>query len=113
MVAPGGDATRIPSTVVNGIGFLGGGAILRTGGSVHGLTTAAAIWVNAAIGMAAGAGHFVLAISGTCTALLVLTVLKHVEIRMDRYRPAIFTDTGDMPVVTPTTRAPDRREPPA
>jgi len=108
-----GSPDRVAAQIVTGIGFLGAGAILRSGENVHGLTTAATIWVNAAIGMAAGAGHFVLAISGTCTALLVLTVLKHVEIRMDRYRPAIFTDTGDMPVVTPTTRAPDRREPPA
>jgi putative Mg2+ transporter-C (MgtC) family protein len=87
MVAPGGDATRIPSTVVNGIGFLGGGAILRTNGTIRGLTTAATIWVNAAIGMAAGAGHYALAVSGTITALLVLTVLKRVEFRMDKYRP--------------------------
>jgi putative Mg2+ transporter-C (MgtC) family protein len=87
MVSPGGDPTRIPSTVVNGIGFLGGGAILRTNGSIRGLTTAATIWVNAAIGMAAGAGHYALALSGTITALLVLTVLKRVEFRMDQYRP--------------------------
>jgi putative Mg2+ transporter-C (MgtC) family protein len=87
MVAPGGDATRIPSTIVNGIGFLGGGAILRTNGSIRGLTTAATIWVNAAIGMAAGAGHYSLAISGMLVALIVLTVLKRVEFRMDKYRP--------------------------
>jgi putative Mg2+ transporter-C (MgtC) family protein len=87
MVAPGGDPTRIPSTVVNGIGFLGGGAILRANGTIRGLTTAATIWVNAAIGMAAGAGHYALAVSGTITALLVLTVLKRVEFRMDKYRP--------------------------
>ena len=82
-----GDATRIPAMIVSGIGFLGGGAILRTRSGVRGLTTAAAIWVNAAIGMAAGAGLVVLAISVTLTALLVLTVLKRVENRMDRYRP--------------------------
>ncbi len=87
MAPPGSDPTRIPSTVVNGIGFLGGGAILRTSGSIRGLTTAATIWVNAAIGMAAGAGHYALAISGTATALLVLTVLKWAEFRMDKYRP--------------------------
>jgi putative Mg2+ transporter-C (MgtC) family protein len=81
-----GDATRIMSMIVSGIGFLGGGAILRTRGGIRGLTTAAAIWVNAAIGMAAGAGFFVLAISVTLTALIVLTVLKRVEDRVDRYR---------------------------
>jgi putative Mg2+ transporter-C (MgtC) family protein len=87
MVGPNADATRIPSTIVNGVGFLGGGAILRTNGSIQGLTTAATIWVNAAIGMAAGAGYYSVAISGTLTALIVLTVLKRVETRMDRYRP--------------------------
>jgi putative Mg2+ transporter-C (MgtC) family protein len=87
MVGAGGDATRIPAQIVTGIGFLGGGAILRTRGSIVGLTTAATIWVNAAVGMAAGAGHFALAISTTFTALLVLTVLKRVEMRMDKYRP--------------------------
>src|SRR6266498_2133147 len=50
-----GDATRIPAQIVTGIGFLGGGAILRTRGGVQGLTTAATVWVNAAVGMAAGA----------------------------------------------------------
>jgi putative Mg2+ transporter-C (MgtC) family protein len=83
-----GDATRIPAQIVTGIGFLGGGAILRTRSGIRGLTTAAAIWVNAAIGMCAGAGFFVLAISVTLTALLVLTMLKRLEWRMDRYRPA-------------------------
>ncbi len=79
--------TRIPAQIVTGIGFLGGGAILRVGGGIRGLTTAAAIWVNAGVGMAAGAGFFVLAISGTATALLVLIVLKSVERKMDQYRP--------------------------
>jgi len=83
-----GDATRIPAQIVTGIGFLGGGAILRTRGGVQGLTTAATVWVNAAVGMAAGAGLFVLAISSTFTALVVLTLLKRVERKMDRYRPA-------------------------
>jgi putative Mg2+ transporter-C (MgtC) family protein len=82
-----GDETRIPAQIVTGIGFLGGGAILRTRGGIRGLTTAAAIWVNAAIGMCAGAGFFVLAISATLTALIVLTVMKRVEDRLDRYRP--------------------------
>ena len=52
---------RIAAQIVTGIGFLGGGAILRSGKTVHGMTTAATIWVNAAIGMAAGAGQFAMA----------------------------------------------------
>jgi putative Mg2+ transporter-C (MgtC) family protein len=56
-----GTADRIAAQIVTGIGFLGGGAILRSGNTVHGMTTAATIWVNAAIGMAAGLGQFGLA----------------------------------------------------
>ena len=107
--ASGGDATRIPAQIVTGIGFLGGGAILRTRGSIVGLTTAATIWVNAAVGMAAGAGRFALAISATFTALLVLIVLKRFEFKMDRYRPPIVLEGADPITSTP----PDRRDPPA
>jgi putative Mg2+ transporter-C (MgtC) family protein len=66
------DPTRIAAQVVTGIGFLGAGAILREGGSVRGLTTAATIWAVAAIGMAAGFGAYVLA---TGCAVLVLAAL--------------------------------------
>src|SRR4030095_2246942 len=52
------DPTRIAAQIVTGIGFLGAGAIIRQGLSVRGLTTAASLWVVAAIGMAAGAGHY-------------------------------------------------------
>ncbi len=52
------DPTRIAAQVVSGIGFLGGGAILRQGFNVRGLTTAAALWIAAAIGMACGAGMY-------------------------------------------------------
>src|SRR6516165_3191740 len=63
-----GSADRIAAQILTGIGFLGGGAILR-GARVHGLTTAATIWVNAAIGMAVGAGMTGVAI-GTTTMTL-------------------------------------------
>lgn len=57
-----GDPTRVASQVVSGIGFLGGGAIFAAGGKPHGLTTAAALWGSAAIGIAAGMGQFAVAI---------------------------------------------------
>lgn len=57
-----GDPTRVASQVVSGIGFLGGGAIFAAGGKPHGLTTAAALWGSAAIGIAAGTGQFAVAI---------------------------------------------------
>src|SRR5262249_22733122 len=70
----GGTPDRIVAQVVTGIGFLGGGAILRSGHSIHGMTTAATIWVNAAIGIAAGAGHFVIATEATALTIVVLAV---------------------------------------
>ena len=80
----GGDPSRVASTIVTGIGFLGAGAILRTGQSVHGLTTAATIWVNAAIGMAAGAGAYALATSATAIALVVLWLVGIFEQRIEK-----------------------------
>ncbi len=80
----GADPTRIAAQIVTGVGFLGGGAILRTAGSVKGLTTAAMIWVNAAIGMAAGGGRYRIAILGTLTTLAVLRTLLPIERRIER-----------------------------
>jgi len=79
-----GSPDRIAAQIVTGIGFLGGGAILRSGNTVHGLTTAATIWVNAAIGMAAGAGHFALATITAVLALVVLVVLPPIEMYFER-----------------------------
>jgi putative Mg2+ transporter-C (MgtC) family protein len=78
-----GDPSRIAAQIVTGVGFLGGGAILRAGGQIHGLTTAATIWVNAAVGAAVGAGAFRMAIVATGTALAVLTVLKPLDRRLE------------------------------
>ena len=80
----GGTPDRIAAQVVTGIGFLGGGAILRSGTSVHGMTTAATIWVNAAVGMAAGAGLYAIAIAATGIALVVLALLPPLESYFER-----------------------------
>jgi len=74
-----GDATRIAAQIVTGIGFLGAGAILRNRDGVHGLTTAATVWVNAALGVAAGGGQFRLAIIGGAIVLAVLFILGPIE----------------------------------
>ena len=74
-----GDTSRVAGQIVTGIGFLGGGAIMRSGESVHGMTTAATIWVNAAIGVAAGTGQFALAVFATVLTLIVLAVLPPIE----------------------------------
>ena len=70
------DASRIASNVVVGIGFLGGGAILRSGPTVHGLTTAASLWLVASVGLAAGAGMYVVAALSTVLTLFALVVLR-------------------------------------
>ena len=71
----GSDQSRIAAQIVTGVGFLGAGAIMRTGGNVQGLTTAALIWVNAAIGVAAGAGHIRLAVIVTGITLIAMLAL--------------------------------------
>ncbi|MHC4558077.1 MAG: MgtC/SapB family protein, partial [Planctomycetota bacterium] len=67
-----GSLTRIAAQIVTGVGFLGAGAIIQDRGGVHGLTTAATIWLVASIGMACGAGFYQLAIISTLIAILVL-----------------------------------------
>lgn len=74
-----GDPSRIAAQVVSGIGFLGAGAIFRMGANVKGLTTAASIWVVAAIGLTVGAGVYAAALMGTLFILFVLTALTKVE----------------------------------
>lgn len=71
-----GDPGRIAAQVISGIGFLGAGAIIQSKGSVRGLTTAAGIWVIACIGLAVGAGMYLIAI---VTALLIIVVLMLLE----------------------------------
>ena len=73
-----GSTDRIAAQILTGIGFLGAGAVLR-GTHVHGLTTAATIWVNAAIGMAVGIGLTSVAVATTTVTLLVLVGLTPLE----------------------------------
>jgi putative Mg2+ transporter-C (MgtC) family protein len=87
IAAIGGSADRIAAQVVTGVGFLGGGAILRGRANVHGLTTAATIWVNAAVGMAAGSGHFSMAVAATVITLIVLAIIPIVEDYAERREP--------------------------
>lgn len=75
----GSDPTRIAAQVVTGIGFLGGGAILREGATVRGLTTAASLWVTAAIGLAVGLQHWLASLFTTLLALATLALVKYFE----------------------------------
>jgi putative Mg2+ transporter-C (MgtC) family protein len=74
-----GDAGRIAAQVVTGVGFIGAGTILQSRGAVHGLTTAAGLWVAAAVGVAVGAGSFSAAIFTTVALLVILAALRPVE----------------------------------
>ena len=75
-----GDATRIASQVVTGIGFLGAGIIMYRRDVMHGLTTAAGIWATAAIGMAIGSGFVV---TGVCAAVIIVLIklVLHIPIK--------------------------------
>ncbi len=77
-----GDPGRIAAQVLTGIGFLGAGAIIQSHGSIHGLTTAACIWVMAVIGLAVGAGMFIPAAITTAFTLIILLSLEKLEKRM-------------------------------
>ena len=81
----GGSVTRIAAQIVTGVGFLGAGAIIQDRGGVHGLTTAATIWLVASIGMACGARFYQLAVISTLIAIVVLFGLGKLERPLGRY----------------------------
>jgi len=84
LAGTGGATDRVAAQVVTGVGFLGGGAILRSGRNVQGITTAATIWVNAAVGMAAGAGLFLVATGAAVITVVVLAALEPLELYFER-----------------------------
>lgn len=74
------DPGRIAAGIVTGIGFLGAGVVIKLGDIVRGVTTAACIWFVAALGIAIGEGHYVLAVTSTLIVLVVLWLLHYVEL---------------------------------
>lgn len=74
-----GDPGRIAAQVITGIGFLGAGAIIQGKGSVRGLTTAAGIWMVAAIGLAVGVGMYVIAIIATALIIFILLIIEQLD----------------------------------
>lgn len=82
MAGPTGDPARIAAQVVTGVGFLGAGTILQSRGTVVGLTSAATIWLVAAIGVAIGAGATIEAAGSTLLVVLILAVLGALERRV-------------------------------
>ncbi|MBE0691254.1 MAG: MgtC/SapB family protein [Anaerolineae bacterium] len=73
------DPARLTAQIVVGIGFLGGGTIIKEGASVQGLTTAANIWATAAIGMAVGLGAWLIAIVATIMIWIILAIFVRLE----------------------------------
>jgi putative Mg2+ transporter-C (MgtC) family protein len=74
------DPSRIAAQIVTGIGFLGAGTIIQTRGSVHGLTTAATIWVMSALGLAVGLGGYWIAVGGAILSVAILYPMQKIEI---------------------------------
>jgi putative Mg2+ transporter-C (MgtC) family protein len=99
------DSSRIGASVVSAVGFLAGGAILRTGVTVQGLTTAAGLWLVTAIGMCSGAGMFVESGAVTLMGLLGLTVLRRFEDKDVLRRRMIVTLGESAKDVTPVIDA--------
>jgi putative Mg2+ transporter-C (MgtC) family protein len=80
------DPSRIAAGVVTGIGFLGAGTIIRSQEGIRGLTTAASVWVSAAIGLAVGCGFISAALITTIIVYICLSPLKKVENKLDNMR---------------------------
>jgi putative Mg2+ transporter-C (MgtC) family protein len=83
-----GDPARIAAQIVTGVGFLGAGAIMREGGEIRGLTTAATIWLAAALGMGAGMGLYLFSTLATAIILLALLFFPSLEQMLGRYSQA-------------------------
>ena len=79
------DPTRMAHGVLTGIGFLCAGVIFRAGFSIHGLTTAASLWITATIGLLFGAGLFWPAVTGTALTVVILTVLRVISVRLPQH----------------------------
>ncbi|MBU6371026.1 MAG: MgtC/SapB family protein [Patescibacteria group bacterium] len=81
----GANPIVIEQAVITGIGFLGAGLVIFQNNKVVGLTTAAGIWVAAAVGIASGFGYFTIALAITLAALVIFTILKFIEVNLERF----------------------------
>ena len=80
-------ATRIIQGVIAGIGFIGAGVLIHAGGDVHGLTSAATVWLVTAIGIAAGLGLYTLAAASTIAVLIILIALNPFDRKIHKEHP--------------------------
>lgn len=98
-----GDPGRIAAQVISGIGFLGAGAIIQSKGAVRGLTTAAGIWMSACIGLAVGAGMYMIATIACLLIIFVLMILDSIEKRWLKGGEAKIIRLKVKEIVTDTT----------
>lgn len=98
------DTSRIAAAVVTGVGFLGGGSILRTGATVQGLTTAAALWLVAAIGLCCGSGMYPESVFVTVLGLISLALLRVLEDKRLLRRKVTVTFGESIDAVASVTR---------
>ena len=85
------DPARIAAQVITGIGFIGAGTVMRNGGNVFGITTAATLWVCAAIGMSCGCGEYIIAIITSVATLIVLVSIRRLEKNFLSKRKMFYT----------------------
>jgi len=84
LAGPTSDVTRIISQIVTGVGFLGAGVVLRNGDKITGITTAAIIWVNAAIGIVCGIGYGIQAVLFCVAIGITLYVISYIEKKIEK-----------------------------
>lgn len=89
------DTARVAAQIVTGVGFLGAGAVLRSKGHIRGLTTAASIWLVAALGMAVGTGLFFLAIFTTLLSIGLLVLLRPLSRRLEQQAGELEEEDSD------------------
>ena len=94
------DAARIAAGVVGGLGFLGGGIIMKTNNHVSGLTTAAGLWVTGAIGLAVGSGMYEVSVLCTILVIIVLEALNYYTVRLGEKEVAVVLSTKDQKALT-------------
>ena len=100
-VADHRDVARLAAGVLTGVGFLGAGAIIHDHGSIKGLTTAGTIWLVMAIGLACGSFNFIIAIFVTVVVMIVLTIFRKLEKKVNKYSPYfLLTCATDVPVMS-------------
>jgi putative Mg2+ transporter-C (MgtC) family protein len=89
------DLMRLPLGILTGVGFIGGGAILKKGDLVTGVTTAATLWIMTVIGLCLGGGQLALGLGGTALAVFTLWILKWVDLTIPREHRAILVIAAD------------------